>query len=84
MGGKVSLGWSIAGLWVRLEGRLQYLDGYANPLCLLGELSDWWYCQDFCNWYAGDGRATATAGWDFLWFGDSSTATILDTYTPSC
>lgn len=80
----MSLGWSIAGLWVRLDGRLQYLDGYNNPLCQLGELNDWWGCQDFCYWYSGDGQVTATAGWDFLWFGDSSTATILDSSTPYC
>lgn len=84
VGGEVSLGWSIAGLWARLDGRMQLVDWSSNPMCRLFDLDDWWGCQDFCNWYAGDGQATATVGWDFLWFGDSSTATVLDTYVPSC
>lgn len=63
VGGTVSLGWSVAGLWAQLDGRMQYLNAADNPLCnTLGQYNTWWGCQDFCNWQSGDGVPTAMAG----------------------
>jgi hypothetical protein len=62
VGGTVSLGWSIAGLWARLEGTMQYINGYDNPICLLSQYNSWWGCQPYCDWSAGDGQVTASGG----------------------
>jgi hypothetical protein len=62
VGGTVSLGWSIAGLWARLEGTMQYINSYDNPICALSQYNSWWNCQNYCSWSAGDGQVTASGG----------------------
>lgn len=70
----------IAGVFLELGGTLQISDGPSNPLCSrLSPFNDWWLSQDFCCWYAGDGRLTVTVGWDVLFFGDSYSLFSIDT-----
>lgn len=70
----------LAGVWVEVGGTIQISDGYSNPLCSrLAPFNDWWYAQDFCCWYAGDGRLTVTVGWDLLFFSDAFSSFAIDT-----
>lgn len=76
--GQIEIGWSLANVYARLDGRVQVVGGSDNPLCQLNRFDTFWTDQECCAWSAGDGHVTLEIGWEFLFFGSSETIVLLD------
>ena len=77
MDGRIQLGWKIANLYAELHGRMQLTDPTDNPLCALSPLDARLGCKSWCTWGPGQGQLEATAGWEILGLGPSTTIQLL-------